>query len=144
MIFANSHLGQTHIKRWESPAKLWMSLFCRVQENEGQKNRFQSRNTFMFQTSEKKNAVHIFRKAMIIFYPITVQCHRNNPFPPCPDFSFKSSPVHSLRLPDHIFFCLCIRFFFRYLTRVRSSSCPLRYFNLYRAVTQREGERKEK
>ena len=110
MIFPNSYLGHTHIKQWESPAKLWMSLLCRVQETEGQKNRFQIRNIF-YVSDFRKNAVHIFRKSIIIFYPITLQCHRNNSFQPCPDFSFKPSPVHFLILPDHLFVRLSIRFF---------------------------------
>ena len=65
MTFANSYLGQVHIKQWESPAKLWMSLFCRVQETEGQKNRFQSRNIFMFQTSEK--TLYIFLGNLLLY-----------------------------------------------------------------------------
>ena len=56
---------QVHINQWESPAKLWMSLFCRVRETEGQKNRFQSRNIFMFQTSEK--TLYIFLGNLLLY-----------------------------------------------------------------------------
>ena len=102
MIFANLYLGQVHIKQWESPAKLWMSLFCRVQETEGQKNRFQSRNIFMFQTTEKRCTY--FRKSIIIFYPITLQCHRNNLFPPLIWFHLQaqSCPLLNIAWPPFL------------------------------------------
>ena len=73
MIFVNLYLGPNHIKQWENPARLWMSLFCRVQETEGQKNRFQSLFVSKNQDScdcltffaDKKNGEEMYDKKLI-------------------------------------------------------------------------------